>query len=135
MSKDRELTDKQKKFLEVFFDEAEGDVTKALTLAGYANGRVNTYWIVRSLKDELAEAATIYLAKNGMKAARRMVEVMDDPTAMGNNMKLNAAMQILDRFGVVKKDKMEVHAGPNTGIFILPAKDAPAVVEDLSKDT
>ena len=32
----KELTEKQQKFLDVLFDEANGDVTQAKLLAGYA---------------------------------------------------------------------------------------------------
>ena len=36
---------------------------------------------------------------------------------------MEAAKQILDRVGIVKKDKIDINAQVAHGIFILPAKD------------
>ena len=57
----RELTDKQQKFLNVLFDEANGDVVQAKKLAGYSDG-TGTTDIVTGLKDEILEATSIYMA-------------------------------------------------------------------------
>jgi len=39
------------------------------------------------------------------------------------NIKLQAAQTILDRVGVVKKEKLDVNHNVSGGIFILPQKD------------
>jgi hypothetical protein len=49
----RTLTDKQQRFLDVLFDEANGDVVAAKKLAGYGDNS-STAAIVESLKDEIS---------------------------------------------------------------------------------
>ena len=48
MKKQRELTDRQHKFLDVLFDKAHGDVVQAKLLAGYSE-HTSTSEIVNSL--------------------------------------------------------------------------------------
>lgn len=118
MSK-RELTEKQKLFLEVLFgDTAKGDVIKAKTLAGYSPDYA-TSSLVASLRDELVEATRDFIARNGPKAAISMVGVLDNATEPGVKHKIIASKDILDRMGVVKVEKIDVSG---SGIFILPAK-------------
>ena len=50
----RKLTEKQQKFLDVLFDEANGDVLTAKKLAGYADSNSTTE-IVKALKEEIVE--------------------------------------------------------------------------------
>ena len=61
------------------------------------------------------------LAMNAPKAAWGMVDVLDNPEAMGARNSIAAASQILDRTGLIKKEQIEVN---NTGgaMFILPPK-------------
>jgi hypothetical protein len=61
------------------------------------------------------------LAMNSTKAAWSMVDVLDDPGAMGARNSIAAASQLLDRTGLIKKEQLEVK---NTGgaMFILPPK-------------
>jgi len=62
------------------------------------------------------------LAYNAPKAAFGMVGVIDDPTALGAKNSVAAAKEILDRVGIVKKEKLEVSSEDGSGIFILPPK-------------
>jgi hypothetical protein len=51
---------------------------------------------------------------------------------------MEAAKQILDRIGIVKKDQLDINMKALHGIFILPAKDnlkEPNDKEDLRKRT
>ena len=50
----RTLSDQQKLFLQVLFEEANGSITEAKKLAGYA-ATTSTTSIVKSLKDEIAD--------------------------------------------------------------------------------
>jgi hypothetical protein len=61
------------------------------------------------------------LAMNAPKAAWGMVDVLNDPSAMGARNTVSAAREILDRTGLIKKEQVEV---TNTGgaMFILPPK-------------
>jgi phage terminase small subunit len=105
--KKRELTDRQKKFLEVLFDEANGDVVQAKLLAGYSEHSA-TSSIVASMKDEIMEATQIFMSRNAPKAAVAMVSGVDDPTQLGLRDRLSAAKELLDRVGLTKTEKVQV---------------------------
>lgn len=115
----RKLTDKQQKFLEVLFEEAQGNFVEAKRLAGYSDN-VYTQSIVDSLEEEIYELTKKYISKLGVKAAWSMNEVMMNPTDLGNKEKMSAAKDILDRGGFKPTEKMEVKT--DTPVFILPAK-------------
>ena len=116
-----ELTAKQQTFLQVLFGEAEGDYRTAKTLAGYSD-TTNGLDIVRTLKDEVLELTREYLAMNGPRAARAMINVLERPSELGNQHRLNAAKELLDRVGIHKTDKVEVTTP--SGIMLLPPKEA-----------
>ena len=115
----RELTDKQQKFLQVLFDEANGDVPLAKKLAGYAEG-TRTTDIVTGLKEEILEATQIYMARNAPQAAVALAGGMLDPTQLGIRDKLSAAKELLDRTGLVKTEKMQVES--TGGVMLMPPK-------------
>ena len=119
----RELTQKQRLFLDVLFDKAQGSIVQAKKLAGYSDGTSSSE-VVRSLKDEINEATREYLARVAPKAAFSMANVLDDPTELGIKEKMVAAKDLLDRTGHAKTEKMEVTS--STGLFILPPKDSDA---------
>lgn len=114
----RILTDQQKLFLEVLFDEASGDVVLAKKMANYSP-TYPTSAIVKTLENEIIEATRQHLSRSGPKAAIGVVSILDDPTALGNKDKLAAAKDILDRIGVSKTEKIDI---TSNGIFILPSK-------------
>lgn len=115
-------TEQQLKFLDVLFEEANGNPVTAKKLAGYS---VNTPTrvITEALKEEILERTKTYIAVNAPRAAMAVVGGIVDPTELGIKEKLMAAKDILDRSGLVKTDKVQVEAG--AGLMILPAKDAP----------
>ena len=116
----RELTEKQQIFLQVLFEEANGDAGKAKQLAGYSKGTaIND--IVTALKDEIMEATQTYMARNAPKAAVALAGGLYDPTELGIRDKMSAAKDLLDRTGYAKTEKMEVTAP--SGLFILPPKN------------
>ena len=115
----RELTERQKKFLEVLFDQANGDVVQAKLLAGYSE-HSGTSMIVDSLKKEIMEATQSFMARNAPKAAVAMVSGIDDPTQLGIRDKLGASKELLDRVGLIKTEKVQVEA--SGGVMILPPK-------------
>ena len=115
----RDLTDKQQKFLQVLFDEANGDVPLAKKLAGYAEG-TSTTDIVTGLKEEILEATQIYMARNAPQAAVALAGGMLDPTQLGIRDKLSAAKELLDRTGLVKTEKMQVES--TGGVMLMPPK-------------
>ena len=116
----RNLTEKQQKFLDVLFEEAQGDPVQAKKLAGYADSVASTS-VVNSLTDEIAEVTKKFIAQSSTKAAYTMFSVMSDPTDLGVKEKMLAAKDILDRAGFTKTDRVEVKT--SEPLFILPAKD------------
>jgi hypothetical protein len=121
MEEKRELTEKQTLFLDALMtEEVKGNIKKAMKIAGYAE-TTHSKVVVSALKDEINERAALVMAMNAPKAAWSMVDVLDDPSAMGARNSIAAAAQLLDRTGLIKKEQVEVK---NTGgaMFILPPK-------------
>ena len=116
----KELTEKQRKFLDVLFDEANGDVTQAKLLAGYAPTS-STSDIVRGIKEEVLEATQMFMARNAPKAAVAMVSGINDHTELGIRDKMTAAKVLLDRTGLVKTEKMQVES--TGGVMLMPMKN------------
>ena len=118
----KELTDKQAAFLEALLGEARGNIRLAMDMAGYSKSTKTTE-VVAPLKEEIKERAGMMLAMNAPKAAFGIVDVLDDPSALGARNAISAAREVLDRTGLVKKEQVEV-SGNAGGIFILPPKTA-----------
>lgn len=116
---ERQLTEKQQKFLDVLFEEARGNVVQAKKLAGYSETQ-HTASIVGALKDEILERTNMYLAQNGPRAAMAMVGALHDPTELGIKEKMQAAKEVMDRIGIVKSEKVQVEA--SGGVMLLPPK-------------
>ena len=122
----RELTDKQKSFLEHLVD-TNGDAKKAAELAGYSS---HYHHVVKTLKSEILELTQEILANSAPKAAFKLVEIMESkkPIVQAAN-KLTAAQTLLDRVGVSRVDKVDVnHNMTSGGIFLMPDK-APVVID------
>ena len=115
----RALTEKQKKLLEVLFDGAGGDIVTAKKLAGYSDATSSTE-VINSLKEEILDATSTYMARNAPKAAMAMVGALYDPTELGIRDKMSAAKELLDRTGLVKTEKMQVEA--KGGVMLMPPK-------------
>ena len=123
----KSLTNSQEKFLNVLFGEARGDPKKAGKLAGYSEHSYPK--VLRNLKQEIVSRAENYLAVHSAKAATKMVDMLDeDGTTPHASIRMEAAKQILDRIGIVRKDQIDINMKSLHGIFILPAKD------DIDKD-
>jgi hypothetical protein len=121
MTTKKELTEQQKKFIEVLFAEAAGDPVKARKLAGYSEG-YSTKAIMNTVREEVIEATQLFIAMNAPRAAMAVVSGVVDPTELGMKDKLNAAKDLLDRAGLVKTEKLQLEANTG-GIMFLPAKD------------
>jgi hypothetical protein len=116
----KQLTEMQQKFLEVLFDEANGDVVQAKKLAGYSDN-TPTRLIVDALKDEITEATRTYFSRIAPKAAMAMTQALYDPTELGLRDKMAAAKDLLDRAGLGKTEKVDVTS--SGGVFYLPPKE------------
>ena len=121
-TQEKSLTDTQEKFLDALFGEAQGNPKRAGELAGYSEHSYPK--VLRNLKDEIVKRAENYLAIHSAKAATKMVNMLeDDGTTPHASIRMEAAKQILDRIGIVKKDQLDVNMNLKHGMFILPAKD------------
>ena len=116
------LTPKQEDFLEALLGEARGNIRAAMDMAGYSKSTKTTE-VVGPLKEEITERAGMMLAMNAPKAAFGIIDVLDDPSALGVRNVISAAREVLDRTDLVKKEQVEV-SGNAGGIFILPPKTA-----------
>ena len=106
--------------MDVLFDEAGGDISTAIKLAGYAEGTPPSQ-LVRGLKEEILDATQMFMARNAPKAAMAMVGGLYDPTELGIRDKMSAAKELLDRTGLVKTEKMQVEA--TGGVMLMPPKE------------
>lgn len=115
----KQLTEKQKRFLDVLFEEAQGNPVTAKKLAGYSHNN-STSSITASLQEEIADLTKKFIASSATKAAYSLAQVIDNPTDLGNKEKMTAAKDVLDRSGFIKTEKVEVSAA--NPLFILPQK-------------
>ena len=116
----RKLTERQQRFLDALFTDANGSIKDAKIIAGYSP-TTNNQEIIQSLKEEILEATQIYMASNTPKAAMAMVGGLYDPTELGIRDKMTAAKELLDRAGLVKTEKMQVES--TGGVMLLPPKN------------
>ena len=115
-----ELTLRQELFLEALVGEAKGDIRTAMTMAGYStNTKISE--VVRPLKDLIIDRTSELMAMNAAKATHGVIGVLDQPSLPGAKNILQAAREVLDRSGIVKKEQVEVTA-PSGGMFVLPPK-------------
>ena len=115
----RQLTEMQQKFLDVLFEEAEGDAPVAKKLAGYSDN-VGTAQVLASVEAEVEALTKKYLNRAAIKAAYAVGDIIKTPTQLGAKERLNASKEALDRAGFVKTEKIEVKA--ESPVFILPPK-------------
>ena len=119
----KELTIQQKTFINALFGEAKGNPKKAGEIAGYSDSSYPN--VVKSLKEIFVEKAESVLALHSPKAVMGLVDALEeDGMTPAANIRIEAAKQILDRVGIVKKEKIDINAQVAHGIFILPPKDA-----------
>lgn len=117
----KQLSEQQQKFIDVLFDQAGGNLRKAMRIAGYSDGYSPTT-LAKVLRDEIIEATQLYLALNAPKAAAAIVGAIDDPTELGLKEKMSAAKDLMDRAGLVKTEKVQVESNIG-GVMLLPVKE------------
>lgn len=115
---ERVLSEDEQKFLDALFD-TKGHIGNAAEVLGWPASR--GYAVVRKLRAEIIEQAEYILALYGPRASFTLAEGVEGDAPLSPT-KIEAAKQILDRIGVVKKEKVEITGPENTPLFILPAK-------------
>ena len=104
----RNLTNLQVSFLDALFGEAKGDPRIARELAGYGK-KTPLALIMRPLAAEIAEGTRQYLAQHAPEAVATLIEIMTTEfPPPGSKLRLDAAKEVLDRSGLVKKEQKEV---------------------------
>lgn len=119
-----EPTERQKAFMDCLFNpesETFGNVTKSKLKAGFNRNYENTH-LLNNMKSLIIEACESYLAINAPKAVIGLVNVIDDPSSIGNREKLAAIKELLDRVGLVKVEKVE-HKVETPAVIFLPPKN------------
>lgn len=116
----KQLTGKQTAFLEHLLGDARGNIRLAMDMAGYAKTTA-VQEVVGNLRDEIMDRTSMMMALNAPKAAFGITDVLDDPSAMGAKNAIAAAKEVLDRTGLLKKEKVEVETNCG-GMFILSPK-------------
>jgi len=119
--KKRELTEKDHAFLATLFDEAAGNIA----VTGRILGIANPYGIFARLEEEIIDRARHIIALNSVRAAHVLAEGLDPSATISGpaqSIRMQCAEKILDRVGIVKKEKIDINLEGTTGIFILPPK-------------
>jgi len=123
MASKRDLSAQEYMFLEYLFD---GDTVRhpkeAKKLAGYDDayplGKV-----LDNVSEELIKRCDKYLTAYGPKAIAGLLSIINDPTEPGAKIKLQAITDLLDRAGIVKKEKTETQQAAQNFLFVLPSKE------------
>ena len=122
----RELTEKQLALLDNL-ESCNYDPMLAAQQAGYAQPRA----AVNSVKEELATIAQDLIGNASLRAASTLVNIMNSEAPIPNiKEKMAAANSLLDRAGFVKKEVMDINHKVQGGVFVLPEKKPPTVVQD-----
>ena len=80
-------------------------------------------WLRDSLADEIVERTRALLAGNSLKAANKMIDLVDTPVVeRGDDLKLRAAEAILNRVGLGKQETMNHNVQAIHGVVLLPPK-------------
>lgn len=119
--------EKQKLFLDLLFTDKEdggagGNPSEAKKLAGYhPTYSVNVLLGTKAIQEGIEKRMKQFFAQTAAESGFAMLDVLRNPSNIGNKEKLAAAKELLDRGGFIKTEKLEVSGGG--GLFILPAKE------------
>ncbi len=80
----KELTEQHKRFLEVLFADAGGNINQAMRMAGFSEG-YSRRSLTNYLKEEIIEATQLYIAMAAPKAAVAMINAIDDLPCSGSS--------------------------------------------------
>lgn len=114
------LDERERAFLDVLFDECQGDVQEAMKAVGYPSGTASSV-VRKKLSPQIKLRAKEFLVSSTAKAVTGMVSVLSNPAAVGNGHLIAASKEIMDRSGIFKEEAVQVTEIRN--MFILPAKE------------
>lgn len=123
MNDKKELTIQEQAFLDYLFD---GDnlrhPNEAKQLAGYS-ADYPLDKILKNITNELIKKCDNYLAVYAPRGVIGLLNIINNPTEPGSKIKLQAITDLLDRAGVVKKEKTETVQPLTNYMFVLPQKE------------
>lgn len=116
------LTDKQELFLELLFDKNIKSPKEAAELAGYS-GNLSQIFQSKALSEAVLEKSQSFTAMHAPKAIMSLIDLLDNPNKLGAANIVSASKELLDRGGLVKKDKLQVDTTVKTAVVMLPELD------------
>jgi len=122
MANKTELTTQEQQFVDLLFDGSSmRHPDEAKVLAGYPQDYPYLS-IIKRVKEVLIERYDDFLAAYAPKGLKGLMDVIDSPETPGTALRLKAVTELLDRAGVVRKEKTEVEKQAPSYIFYLPNK-------------
>lgn len=115
----KNLNEKQEKFLDVLYEEAEGDIRMAMRLAGYSD-ETRIHEVVTPLAKQIRDLTRNYIENGTIKAAQQLVHMVTNSHEPGIKDRLAVVKELLDRGGFDKTQRIEIDT-PNA-VFVLPSK-------------
>lgn len=120
----KDLSSQEQLFIDLLFDGATmRNPEEAKVLAGYPK-EYPVLKLIRTVSEELTKKYDDFLVMVAPKGLKGMMDIIDDPNEPGSALKLKAVIELLDRSGVVKKEKTEAEKQSQSWIFYLPQKSA-----------
>lgn len=122
MAEKQELSPQEQLFLDCLFD---GNVIRhpdeAKVMAGYPQ---DYPWlkIISKCNDALIAKNNDYLTYASTRGVVSLVELLENFQTPGAAIKLKALIELLDRGGVVKKERVETTQNTPNYVFLLPPK-------------
>lgn len=118
-----DLTEKQEKFLElIFLPEYVDDYKSAALTAGYSENSKVYDILTEPVIKEIVKRVDHFIAVNTPKSINGILRVMQNPDMKGAKALLEASGMLLDRAGISKKERLDIHHDVVSGVFILPVK-------------
>lgn len=123
MSDKNELSLQEQLFLDHLFDGATvKHPDEAKQLAGYPKDYPVTK-IIKKINQELIERCDNYLTLYAPQGILGLLQIINDPNEPGTKIRLQAIQDLLNRAGIVNKEKKEIAQTQQSFLFVLPPKD------------
>lgn len=103
---------------------------EAAELAGYS-GVEYAYTLIRQYKEYYLDRLYGKMVLHAPEAIQNIINAMRyDGKDIGVKERTIAAQDLLDRAGLIKKERLEITTDGSAGVFVLPAKEKESNVDD-----
>lgn len=123
-----ELTEKEERFIEAYFNLLSEDftsntrrITEAAKQTGYSTGYA--LQLAKKLHQEISSITQYWLALHLPDVAADLVDIVKNPSQLGAKTKLQAITVLMDRGGLPKVERLETKTELPNALLILPPKD------------